>query len=96
MYFKPITDVTNNAMAKSLRSATTTIDVSASTAPSSGQVLTASISTSASWQSITTSLISDYTITDLKCYCRMEQNGLITHQFLPVLLYYNRDISNCH
>jgi len=23
-------------------------------------------------------------------------NGLITHQFMLVLLYYNRDISNCH
>ena len=33
---KTITDSTNNIMAKSLKSATTTIDVSASTAPSTG------------------------------------------------------------
>ena len=60
-------------MTKSLRSATTTIDVSS--APSSGQVLTASNSTTASWQSITTSLISDYTITDLKTNDMLLYNG---------------------
>lgn len=37
-------------MAKSLKSATTTVDVSAATAPSSGQVLTATGSTAATWQ----------------------------------------------
>ena len=47
---KTITDSTNNVMAKSLKSATTTVDVSAATAPSSGQVLTATSSTAATWQ----------------------------------------------
>ena len=37
-------------MAKSLKSSTTTIDVSTSSAPSAGQVLTATGSTSATWQ----------------------------------------------
>jgi hypothetical protein len=48
---KTITDATNNVMAKSLKSATTTIDVSAATAPLTGQVLTATSSTTATWQS---------------------------------------------
>lgn len=47
---KTITDSTNNVMAKSLKSATTTVDVSAATAPSSGQVLTATGTTTATWQ----------------------------------------------
>lgn len=47
---KTITDSTNNVMAKSLKSATTTVDVSAATAPSSGQVLTATATTTATWQ----------------------------------------------
>jgi hypothetical protein len=50
---KTITDSTNNVMAKSLKSATTTVDVSAATAPSSGQVLTATGSTAATWQTPT-------------------------------------------
>ena len=49
---KTITDTTNNVAAKSLFSASTTIDVSASTAPSSGQVLIATSSTTATWQNI--------------------------------------------
>ena len=49
---KTITDSTNNIMAKSLKSATTTIDVSASTAPSAGQALIATSGTSATWQSV--------------------------------------------
>jgi hypothetical protein len=48
---KTITDSTNNVMAKSLKSATTTVDVSSATAPSTGQVLTATDSTHATWQS---------------------------------------------
>lgn len=47
---KTITDSTNNVMAKSLKSATTTVDVSAATAPTSGQVLTATSGTAATWQ----------------------------------------------
>lgn len=46
---KTITDTSNNVTAKSLYSATTIVDVSASTAPTSGQVLQASSGTSASW-----------------------------------------------
>lgn len=52
---KTLTDSTNNIMAKSLKSATTTIDISAATAPSSGQVLTATGATSATWQSLAAS-----------------------------------------
>ena len=48
---KTITDATNNVMAKSLKSVTTTVDVSAAISPSSGQVLKATSSTSATWQS---------------------------------------------
>lgn len=47
---KTITDSTNNVMAKSLKSATTTVDVSAATAPSNGQFLRATSSTTATWQ----------------------------------------------
>ena len=49
---KTITDSTNNVMAKSLKSATTAIDVSAATAPITGQVLTATSSTAATWQNL--------------------------------------------
>lgn len=42
------------AITKALRSATTTVDVSAATAPSSGQVLTATGTTAATWQTPTT------------------------------------------
>lgn len=49
---KTLTDPTNNVMAKSLKSATTTVDVSASTAPSANQVLTATDSTHATWQAV--------------------------------------------
>jgi hypothetical protein len=47
---KTITDSTNNVTANGLRSATTTVSVSAATAPTSGQVLTASSGTAATWQ----------------------------------------------
>ncbi len=46
---KTITDATNNVTANGLRTATTTVSVSAATAPSNGQVLTASNSTTATW-----------------------------------------------
>ncbi len=58
---KTITDSTNNVMAKSLKSASTTVDVSAATAPSSGQVLTATSSTTATWQTPATAP-SDYRV----------------------------------
>lgn len=58
---KTITDSTNNVMAKSLKSATTTVDVSAATAPSTGQVLTATASTTATWQTPTSSATDGWT-----------------------------------
>ena len=48
---KTITATSNNVAAKSLHSATTIVSVSGATAPSSGQVLTATSSTAATWQS---------------------------------------------
>lgn len=51
---KTITDPSNNVTAKSLKSSTTTIDVSATAAPTVGQVLAATSSTSAEWQSLST------------------------------------------
>lgn len=47
---KTITDTSNDVAAKSLHSATTAVDVSAATAPTAGQVLTATSSTAATWQ----------------------------------------------
>ena len=46
-------------MAKSLKSATTTVDVSAATAPSSGQVLTATGASAATWQTPASSVGTD-------------------------------------
>ena len=51
---KTLTDATNTITANGLRSATTTVSVSSATAPSSGQVLTATGSTTATWQTPTT------------------------------------------
>ena len=62
---KTLTDSTNNIMARSLKSATTTIDVSSATAPSNGQVLTATSSTLATWQTITSSSLTDFTISSI-------------------------------
>jgi hypothetical protein len=47
---KTLTSTTNNITAKSLHSNTTIIDISSATAPTSGQVLTATSSTTAIWQ----------------------------------------------
>jgi len=47
---KTLTSTTNNISAKSLLSATTSIDIYGSLAPTSGQVLTATSSTVAEWQ----------------------------------------------
>ncbi len=47
---KTITDSTNNVMARSLKSATTLVDVSTSSAPTTGQVLTATGASAATWQ----------------------------------------------
>ena len=48
---KTLTATTNTITAKSLHSATTVIDVVSATAPTTGQVLTATSSTTATWQS---------------------------------------------
>lgn len=47
---KTITDSTNTVTANSVRSATTVVNLDAATAPSNGQVLTATSSTTATWQ----------------------------------------------
>lgn len=49
---KTITSSTNTVAANSLKSATTLVDVSAATAPTSGQVLQATDSTHATWQTL--------------------------------------------
>ena len=49
---KTLTDSTNNMMAKSLKSAATTIDVSSATSPTTGQVLTATRSKAANWSTL--------------------------------------------
>lgn len=58
---KTITDGTNTVTADGLRSATTTVDVSAAAAPSTGQVLTATSSTAATWQGVTTTSAGTWT-----------------------------------
>ena len=58
---KIITDPTNNVMAQSLKSTTTTIDVSGSSAPSIGQILMATSPTSATWQNLSTPNKSSFT-----------------------------------
>jgi len=47
---KTITSITNDVTAKGLHSETTTVSVSGATAPTTGQVLTATSSTNATWQ----------------------------------------------
>lgn len=47
---KTMTATTNDVAAKSLHSATTVVDVAAATAPTTGQVLTATGTTTATWQ----------------------------------------------
>ena len=56
---KTITSTTNDVAAGKLHSATTVIDVISATAPTSGQVLTATASTTATWQ---TPSVSGYTL----------------------------------
>jgi len=60
---KTITSANNNVTARAVFSATTTVDVSAATAPTAGQVLTATSGTAATWQTFTSSLSSSL-ITD--------------------------------
>ena len=50
---KTLDDTTNTITCDKIRTATGTVTISSATAPSSGQVLTASSSTSASWQTMT-------------------------------------------
>ena len=56
---KTITDSTNNVMASSLKSATTTVSVSSATAPSANQALIATNSTTATWQQINHTTLSN-------------------------------------
>jgi len=67
---KTIIDNNSNIMAKSFKSTTTTIDGSASTAPIAGRVLTATNSTTATWQTpvvpgITSDSVSYYNLTNV-------------------------------
>jgi hypothetical protein len=55
---KTLTDSTNNVTANGLRSATTTVGVSAATAPSAGQVLRATSGTAATWQDLSATNVS--------------------------------------
>ena len=64
-------DGLTSGITKALKSATTTVDVSAATAPTSGQVLTATGTTSATWQNISggywdfaIKLANDFTVTN--------------------------------
>jgi hypothetical protein len=52
---KTLTATTNNVVAKGIHSATTIVSVSDATAPTSGQVLTATSSTTATWQDVSSS-----------------------------------------
>ena len=61
---KVITDTTNTVAANSLKSATTLVAVSSATAPSNGQVLTATSSTTATWQSPTGNIASLNSLTN--------------------------------
>ena len=54
---KTMTGATNTLTASLLKSATTEINVSSATAPTTGQVLTATSATTATWQTPTTSFI---------------------------------------
>jgi len=55
---KTITDATNNVTANGLRSATTTVGVSAATAPSANQILRATSGTAATWQDLSAANVS--------------------------------------
>jgi hypothetical protein len=80
---KTITATTNDVTAKSLHSASTSIDVATATSPTSGQVLTATSSTVATWQtpsssSITSSTISATAITNTTSGTYAVINGMTT------------------
>jgi hypothetical protein len=53
---KTLTATSNNVAARSLHSASTVVNVSSATAPTSGQVLRATSSTTATWQTLTKSI----------------------------------------
>lgn len=61
---KTLTSNTNNVTATGLFSATTTVNVNASAAPTAGQVLTATSSTAATWQTPTSLSILNYNATE--------------------------------
>ena len=58
---KTITDLSNYVMARYLKSLTTSVDVSASAAPTVGQMLTATSSTAATWQTPSVPIGVEYT-----------------------------------
>lgn len=79
---KTLTATSNDVSAKSLHSATTIVDVSSATAPSNGQILTATSSTTATWQtnspSLTTSSITATTNTSTTSSTYVVINGMTT------------------
>ena len=79
---KTITDTTNNVTASGLRTATTTVAISTATAPTSGQILTATSSTAATWQNP-----NPFSVT-------LNNNGTITNPAITSLKqWYGRAIS---
>lgn len=62
---KTLTSTTNNVTAKGLFSATTTVDVSAATAPTTGQALVATGASAATWQTISTSTLSAMNVANI-------------------------------
>lgn len=57
---KTLTSTTNNVNAKGLHSASTVVDVSSATAPTAGQILTASSGTAAAWTTLDTNALLPY------------------------------------
>ena len=84
---KTITDSTNNVTAKSLKSATTSIDVSAATAPTTGQVLTATGSTAATWQTGTAPFTNQNVVTGSRANNTPYHNTSGKTMFVAVALH---------
>ena len=82
---KTLTDGTNNVTAKSLKSATATVDVSGATAPTVGQVLTATDTTHATWQAVPSSGGGGPTIT--KTRVTMSADQAITNNATNIIAF---------
>lgn len=73
---KTMTGATNTLTASLLKSATTEVSVSSATAPSNGQVLTATSSTTATWQTLSVGASTLATLTDTTITTPAEKNLL--------------------